>query len=1495
MRSKSRTNTLRFAFGTLVALSMLAQTTLGVGLPGLATDDSSFSRLAIGSMPLGSGPCPNGAADRFYDVTALPIPISYNNFGDLDLKGQLFVPQAKQGELLRDVGEKLTSAGLGDLGADVLRMREALAQYDIASALAASSSLEGHIHAALEGEASPTGRVQPSPLAEPMILRAYMGECVHVTVLNVLTAPVSFHAHALISEAGSMRSAGPVLPDPVQPGTSATYTVWIPNWPGMEGAHFVHSHADPRDQTRHGLFGAIVAEPPGSTWVSTKDGVTPAPTGLDAIIDMPASQSDFREFAQFYHDEVDLVDHHLEPLPQVSPLTGEYGPGSKAISLRSEPFYDRFKLHDELHVSDPEVVPREHDKSQSYGSYTYGDPATHFQESYLGDPVKYRMMNAGPGQPHIHHLHGGGIRWRTSPVADDTQFDIGFKKEQLPGDSGRSYDVAASQRVDVQNINPGESFNIEPEGGSGGTQQSVGDFLYHCHIAEHYLAGMWSFWRVYNTLQPNLAVLPDRASDTKAAVDSAALVGNAYQGATITDGNLPAWVERQLPARGVPGIEDASVWDWSIDNSGAHRIYLGEPESGVAFPNWPADAPGRLPEGERPVLMFDPDTGRLAYPHLRPHFGERPPFAPEHGGAPYLGEKATPARPDGLCPSTATERNYNVAALPTTVNYNRFDSDLNGQVLARVEDRAAIQSGAIDPSSLVLRANAGDCVNVLFTNALRETSPDEAGQGRGIHSKTNIHIHLVQFDVQASDGVVTGFNYETTVRPLEGSDVDNETCFDDFCFSNGDPSAPVNTKIAGAPSASGGYTTIPVARTSPFLDATSAPKIGSLVGVGLGIPGTSLAKLVAVDVVAGTITVEGELASHAVGEIVGYEFVRYQWFPDVELGIVYFHDHVNGLNTWRHGLFGSLVVEPRNAQWLDPKRTTDVGAPMQPVAHVVDIVTPDGTKSFREIIMHFQDRACVDPAGGECVSFNFPIPPDRIMEPAAFNLRSEPLWRRNVAEPFSGNAFYADDSGVQDAPDEAVTLRAYPGDNVEVRLLYAGQSVSRGTGTFGIHGHRFQVEENLPGSRTQDAMSIAESSHHNWRLECGAGGCANQPGDYLMYMTNPGYVERGAWGMISVLPADSPTLAKLSSNPTPTAGTIPSPTRFYDVAAVQTHVMHNPAQNVRSNVNRFVLLDAMPSLQMDAVPPAPLVIRAKAGETIQVNLTNLLPAGSGPVGLHAGLVSAAPSSQGVAVGSGPSQTVGVGERISYLWYADRELGVADLVSLADPVNDAKAGLYGALIIEPALSQFTPAVGPSATVTLPDGRVAREHVLMFSSEDRDFQSSIMPYLPDVQGLTLINYATEPLSKGLNIPAPLGRASTTGLDTCQFDLGCGPRPTQVRNPLTAYATKDVLRMTPTLDAKRGEPVILRVVGAAGDQQAAVHLDGHAFATDADMPHCKTDLSLCKSNLVSTFTIGARETRNVWIPEAGVGGAGDYMYRNHREAFFEAGAWGILRVSS
>ncbi|HIN05833.1 MAG TPA: hypothetical protein EYM65_06310 [Dehalococcoidia bacterium] len=84
----------------------------------------------------------------------------------------------------------------------------------------------------------------------------------------------------------------------------------------------------------------------------------------------------------------------------------------------------------------------------------------------------------------------------------------------------------------------------------------------------------------------------------------------------------------------------------------------------------------------------------------------------------------------------------------------------------------------------------------------------------------------------------------------------------------------------------------------------------ALVGVGMDQDRTFEARRIRA-IENNSLTFEEPLKfDHDRGEIVSTEFVWYRWFPDVQFGTAYFHDHVAGLTSWRHGLFGALIAEP---------------------------------------------------------------------------------------------------------------------------------------------------------------------------------------------------------------------------------------------------------------------------------------------------------------------------------------------------------------------------------------------------------------------------------------------------------------------------------------------------------------------------------------------------------------------------------------------------------
>ena len=221
------------------------------------------------------------------------------------------------------------------------------------------------------------------------------------------------------------------------------------------------------------------------------------------------------------------------------------------------------------------------DESQSYSAYHNGDPSTPIPRSYLGDPAKWRLVHGGTEVFHSHHLHGGAIRWRRQSELEQELDLFGSANESLAtnGPIKNPPIQVASNRVDVQSLGPAETHDLVIECGSGGCQRTAGDFLYHCHVVHHYVAGMWAFWRTYNTLQvdgartdtmPALVELPDRKGKMLAAVDSTKLAGTSVEwfgqdfeigtGKVKTDleknvFSLSDWVEMQLPPKGLPGEE----------------------------------------------------------------------------------------------------------------------------------------------------------------------------------------------------------------------------------------------------------------------------------------------------------------------------------------------------------------------------------------------------------------------------------------------------------------------------------------------------------------------------------------------------------------------------------------------------------------------------------------------------------------------------------------------------------------------------------------------------------------------------------------------------------------------------------------------------------------------------------------------------------------------------------------------------------------------------
>src|SRR5437867_2141033 len=607
------------------------------------------------------------------------------------------------------------------------------------------------------------------------------------------------------------------------------------------------------------------------------------------------------------------------------------------------------------------------DESMGYSSYTFGDAPTTIPRSYLGDPAKFRLVHGGSEVFHSHHPHGGTVRWLRSPRSS-AEMPLWFTAKNGPV----KYPVVRTKpdRVDVQVIGPSEAFDLDTECGSGLCQQLAGDFLFHCHVAHHYVSGMWGYWRVYNTMQqsefhtdvmPDLRELPDRKGRMKFGATSDKLFGKTFQivekGKTNWKGNpaivtIKDWVEMQLPTQGKPGHKDdeagqiksydATVLDWAWKGNTATT----EKESTIANPKYKSKTPG-----ERQPILFEPTTGKVSWPHLRPHFGKRVMFSPNHNPAPWLemihqnedgSRSVDPARPGengvwSLCPENAGRKYYNLHFINVPIEISKGEGkeppivDKLGLIYVLHEEEEAVRKNNDLRYPLVFRASVYDCVDWTLTS---EWLDDDFTNFQS--SKINLHPHFLQFDNQSTDGVITGMSYEQSIRPFTMLEKKEK---------KGLP-VPMNTVLT-AP-AKKGSKSITVKNAAQYHVKTEL-----LVGAD-NVQGNEIQRIASIS--GNAITFENPLKhDHPNGDIVTVEFVRQRLWVDADVGTVFWHDHAFGATTWPHGGFGTLIVEPAGSTYHDPK----TGKPIRsgPIAdiHTVEPVGYGVNGSFRELVVQVHD------------------------------------------------------------------------------------------------------------------------------------------------------------------------------------------------------------------------------------------------------------------------------------------------------------------------------------------------------------------------------------------------------------------------------------------------------------------------------------------------------------------------------------------------------------
>ncbi|MGN1224625.1 MAG: multicopper oxidase domain-containing protein [Ruminococcus sp.] len=321
-----------------------------------------------------------------------------------------------------------------------------------------------------------------------------------------------------------------------------------------------------------------------------------------------------------------------------------------------------------------------------------------------GDPAP-PILRAYAGDPaKIRLIHGG--------VKETHVFHLHNHQWLLEPDDPKS------TIIDSISISPQECYTLDILYGAGSLTRTIGDVIFHCHLYPHFHEGMWTLWRIFDRLEDGTGTYPD---DTP--------------------------IERLLPLKDRP--------------CPLKKDFL--------HPGYPNFINGTF--GERPLQppfgILDENGENKIFPSVKEAANFVPDFAP---GALY--SQTCPCR----CPKEI--KVFELAVVQANIIYNRYGwHDPQGRFFVLKEDIERhgtlenyldkVNCGKIRPEPLVIRANAGDCVEIRMTNLLPEFIEESPFQLKTLTDIIGFHIHLVKFDTIVSDGAANGWNNIAGARKFE--------------------------------------------------------------------------------------------------------------------------------------------------------------------------------------------------------------------------------------------------------------------------------------------------------------------------------------------------------------------------------------------------------------------------------------------------------------------------------------------------------------------------------------------------------------------------------------------------------------------------------------------------------------------------------------------------------------------------------------------------------
>ncbi|MDO4305347.1 MAG: multicopper oxidase domain-containing protein [Eubacteriales bacterium] len=1230
---------------------------------------------------------------RYFKVRAIQIPIVYNKYGDHDPNGLLYV--------LEDDAERI--------------QKEAIRRFN---------------------QTPP----QPYEEVQPLVLRVNLGDTVKICFRHNLDRRLSIHVQGLSYDVAASDGTSTGFNPDSTTSREIVYT-WYAD---TEGVFLFHDMADPRsseDATNiHGLFGAVIVEPPMAKWFDPETGEE-LESGLMADIYQPGRPA-FREYSVFFHDELEILDKDGNP-----PMDHRTGlPASTtAISYRSEPMRNRMPLtHD----------PADSGEDISMSSWVYGDPAPPILRAYVGDPSKIRLIHGGIKETHVFHLHNH--QWRLEP------------------------ENPVSTVIDSISISPQECYTLDILYGAGSLNGVIGDVIFHCHLYPHFHEGMWTLWRIHDRLEDGTGKLPDGTPIPPLQ--------------PLKDRKLPPKKDALHP--GYPNFLQGKAGEPPLQPSCGVLDTEGNPTvcpTPLERANFAENAvPGALFTETCPCHT----VGECKEPSENCEKEYREGYVKECAEESLEECHEENQENCSLCPLPDTcdkVKVFEIAMVQAKITYNSYGwHDPEGRFFVLKEELERhgglesyirkIENQEIQAEPLVIRANAGDCIELRTTNLLPEFLEANAFQLRTRTDIVGHHVHLVKFDTIVADGAANGWN-----------------------------------NIAGARK---------------------------------------------------------------------YETLVERFFADEELRTVFFHDHLFANSHQQHGMFGALIIEEEGATFHDIRTGEEL-----PFGTKAVIRRKDGT-SFREFALFVHDFALLFDKDGN--PLNPPEVPGSHDDPGVMgiNYRSEPM-RERLKE--CEDPAYIFSSLVHGDPATPV-LETYPGDELMIRLLDGAHEEQHALNITGMSWRKEVADERSPLAASQ-SIGISEAFNLNVKEPYLAG-------DYLYYFGGIDDAWLGLWGIIRAYDKYQECLKPLCKGknrilPLPLCPGKDDVVRKYEIAAVQTDLVYNRYGDHDPDGLIFVPLEDVDLVLSGKYTPKPLILRANAGDWLEVILHNVwdpnrpIPYFDYPkvpldkkhkpserVSLNPQFLRYDPVSDGgINVGyNAREQTVGIGESKRYLWYADREYGACLLQSFGDMRNHRYHGLFGAVIIEPAgadwYRNFTKKKDPfaeQAVITAPGVSSFREYVLFIQNGIR---------LLDAQG-NLIQTAQAGSEEPVDAEDTGEKGYNYRSERFANRLKRDPRVWKV---FSSRVHGDP--STPIWKAYPGDRVIFRTMMPADKpRNVSLAVHGHLWREQPE------DAFSREIPIQGAISIGNRFDMEL---KDGAGCPGDYLYRSGSFAWdVESGMWGIFRV--